>query len=192
MKVIYQHFLNKKYIYLRIILRLMSHAIFLDRDGVINKHRTDYVKNIQEFELLPDVQDYLKELLSLGFKLIIVTNQSAVNRGLLTTEELLIIHQYLVDKLARHDCQIVDIFFCPHMPNENCECRKPKVKMFLDAAKKHNIDLGNSWVVGDSQTDIQAANKIGCRSIKVATNTSLKRAVDIISDQSRIKNTKTR
>lgn len=161
----------------------------MDRDGVINRHRTDYVKNLQEFELLPNIHDYLKELLNLGFKLIIITNQSAVNRGLLTTEELLNIHQYLVDKLSRHGCDIVDIFFCPHRPDENCECRKPKAKMFLDAANKHNIDLANSWVIGDSQTDIQAANKIGCKSIKVATNASLKKAVEMIRDQSRNENT---
>ena len=168
---------------------MKPYAIFLDRDGVINKHRADYVKNLQEFELLPNIHDYLKELLSLGFKLIIITNQSAINRGLLTTEELLNIHQFLVDNLARHGCDIVDIFFCPHRPNEDCECRKPKTKMFLDAAKKHNIDLANSWVIGDSQTDIQAANKIGCRSIKVTANGSLKNAIDIIRDKVMKENT---
>ena len=168
---------------------MSHHAVFLDRDGVINKYRSDYVKNLQEFEILPDIHCYLKELVDLGFKLIVITNQSAINRGLLTIDELLGIHQYLIDELSRLNCQIQDIFFCPHRPDENCECRKPKAKMFLDAAKKHNIDLVNSWVIGDSQTDIQAANKIGCRGIKIATNTSLKKAVEMIRAQLRNENT---
>lgn len=148
-------------------------AIFLDRDGVINKHRSDYVKNLNEFELLPDAPWYLRQLQNVGFKLIIVTNQSAVNRGLISLNRLKAIHDFLVDELSKQGCYIVDIFYCPHRPDENCECRKPKVKMFLEAARKHNIDLPKSWVIGDNQTDVEPGEKIGCKTIKIETNGSL-------------------
>jgi D-glycero-D-manno-heptose 1,7-bisphosphate phosphatase len=155
---------------------LLDSAIFLDRDGIINKHRSDYVKSIQEFEILPCVPYYLGKFRNLGFRLIIITNQSAVNRGLISSEELKIIHDYLIQKLFSFGCSIDDIFCCPHRPDENCECRKPKIRMFLDAARKHNIDLSKSWVIGDNETDIEPGKKIGCNTIKIKTNASLRRA----------------
>jgi D-glycero-D-manno-heptose 1,7-bisphosphate phosphatase len=169
---------------------LLASAIFLDRDGVINKHRTDYVKSIQEFEILPAVQYYLKLLQKLGFKLIVITNQSAVNRGLMSSEQLKVIHEYLIRELFRYGCSIDDIFYCPHRPDENCKCRKPRSKMFLDAARKHNIDLSKSWVVGDSDTDIEPGRKIGCNTIKIETNGSLSRAYAKIRNETRKKKTR--
>jgi histidinol-phosphate phosphatase family protein len=155
---------------------LLASAIFLDRDGVINKHRSDYVKSIEEFELLPNVAHYLKQLQKLGFKLVIITNQSAVNRGLMSLHQLKIIHDFLVQELYKHGCYIDDIFFCPHRPDEKCECRKPGIKLFLDAARIHKIDLSESWIIGDSQTDIEAGTKIGCNTMRIETNASLKQA----------------
>jgi D-glycero-D-manno-heptose 1,7-bisphosphate phosphatase len=162
---------------------LLTSAIFLDRDGVINKHRSDYVKSIGEFELLPRVAHYLRQLQKLGFKLVIVTNQSAVNRGLISLDQLKVIHNFLVKELSRHECYIADIFYCPHTPDENCECRKPNIKMFLDAARKHSIDLTRSWVIGDNDTDIEPGRKIGCNTIKIQTNASLRHAYYKIRDE---------
>ena len=160
----------------------MKHpAVFLDRDGIINKHRNDYVKNLNEFEILNDVPYYLKKLRDLGFKLIIITNQSAINRGLTTLEQVKQMHEFLEEELKRDDCYIDGIYLCPHRPDENCDCRKPKTKLFLEAAKKHNIDLIGSWVIGDSETDIEAGTRIGCRTIKIDTNGSLEEAVEIIA-----------
>ncbi|MDQ6862405.1 MAG: HAD family hydrolase [Thermoproteota archaeon] len=159
----------------------MQHrAVFLDRDGVLNKHRPDYVKSIHEFEILPDVQFYLAELQELGFKLFIITNQSAVNRGLLSSRELKAIHDFLIQQLAAFGCSIDGIFYCPHRPDENCDCRKPKTKMFLDVSRQYNIDLSKSWVIGDSETDIEAGSRIGCNAIKIGTNNSLEKAVCVI------------
>lgn len=157
-------------------------AIFLDRDGVINEHRPDYVKSIEEFQLLPDVPHYLRQLQDIGFKLIIITNQSAVNRGLISPRQLYVIHNFLVQELSRYKCHIADIFYCPHRPDENCECRKPKIKMFLEAAKEHSIDLSNSWVIGDNETDVEPGKKIGCNTIKIKTNNSLRQAYYKIKD----------
>ena len=162
---------------------MKSPAVFLDRDGIINKHRNDYVKNLDEFEILPSVLYYLRELRRLGFKLIIITNQSAINRGLTTLENVIQIHQFLRNKLNECGCTIDDIYFCPHMPDENCECRKPESKLFLEAAKKHNIDLSRSWVIGDNETDIEAGNKMGCKAIKIDTNSSLEKALRIIRSE---------
>ena len=164
---------------------MLASAIFLDRDGVINKHRSDYVKSIEEFELLPRVAHYLRELQKLGFKLVIVTNQSAVSRGLMSLDQLKIIHDFLIEELYKYGCYIDDIFFCPHRPDENCECRKPGIKMFLDAARIHKIDLSKSWIIGDSQTDIEAGIKIGCNTIKIKTNASLRQAYYKITDETR-------
>jgi D-glycero-D-manno-heptose 1,7-bisphosphate phosphatase len=152
---------------------LRSPAIFLDRDGVINRHRSDYVKSVKEFELLPEVPHYLKQLQDIGFKLIIVTNQSAVNRGLISQHQLKLIHDFLLKELSKSECHVTDIFSCPHRPDENCECRKPKTKMFLDAAQKHSIDLSRSWVIGDNETDVEPGRKIGSKTIKINTNGSL-------------------
>ncbi|MFZ0512944.1 MAG: HAD family hydrolase [Candidatus Nitrosopolaris sp.] len=169
------------------MIPLQYRAIFLDRDGVINKHRSDYVKTILELEILPSVPSHLAELQKLGFKLIIITNQSAVNRGLLSSEQLKIIHDFLIRELAAFGCSIDGIFYCAHRPNENCYCRKPKTKMFLDAATQHNIDLSQSWVIGDSDTDVEAGKKIGCNTIKIDTNKSLEKAVYIIRHHAREK-----
>jgi histidinol-phosphate phosphatase family protein len=164
---------------------MQSYAIFLDRDGVINKHRFDYVKSVQELTILPRVSYYLGRLQALGFKLIIITNQSAVNRGLLSHEQLKAIHDYLVRALAMHGCSIHDIFYCPHTPGQNCECRKPKPRMFLEAARRHNIDLRESWIIGDSDSDIEPGKMIGCKTLRIETNTSLKTAFNIIRTSTR-------
>jgi D-glycero-D-manno-heptose 1,7-bisphosphate phosphatase len=158
-------------------------AIFLDRDGVINKHRSDYVKSIEEFELLPDVTLYLRLFQSNGFKLIVVTNQSAVNRGIISLHQLQVINDFMLEELSKHECYIADIFYCPHRPDEDCECRKPNIKMFLDAAKKHSIDLLRSWVIGDNDTDITPGKKIGCKTIKIQTNSSLRQAYDKVREE---------
>jgi D-glycero-D-manno-heptose 1,7-bisphosphate phosphatase len=164
---------------------LAYRAIFLDRDGVINKHRRDYVKDIQEFEILPCVPNYLTQMRRLGFKLIIITNQSAVNRGLLSIEQLDLIHDFLIQELVGYGCPIDGILYCPHRPDEDCACRKPKIKMFLDASRLHNIDLSKSWLIGDNETDIEPGNKIGCNTIKIKTDASLKKALDVIRNRTR-------
>jgi len=155
-------------------------TIFLDRDGIINKKRNDYVKNINEFEFLPNVFEAIKKINELGFKIIIITNQSVVNRQIISEEELKGIHKYMMNEFKEKSCEISKIYYCPHKPNENCNCRKPNVGMIQQAVKDLDIDLSNSLLIGDSDSDIEAAKKMKIKSIKMKTNGSLIELIDNI------------
>ena len=101
-------------------------TIFLDRDGVINEEKKDYVKNLKEFKIIDGSLQAIKLLKNNNFRVIIITNQSAINRGLLSVEKLNEIHDFLKSKLLELDTTLDGIYFCPHTPNQNCMCRKPK------------------------------------------------------------------
>lgn len=159
---------------------MVNKAVFLDRDGVINIHRNDYVKSTDEFQLLPDVTQYLQLLTEKNFKLIIITNQSVVGRGLSTEKKLSDIHQKMQNIFKQFGFQIDKIYCCMHVPEDNCSCRKPGIELFEKAIKEFDIDIHNSWLIGDNQSDIQAGEKIGCKTILVKTNSGLKSAVERI------------
>jgi D-glycero-D-manno-heptose 1,7-bisphosphate phosphatase len=144
-------------------------AIFLDRDGVICENRIDHVKSWQEFEFLPGAKESLASLSRLGFSIIVVTNQAAIGRGLMTTEALEDIHQRMVAEIAAHGGRIDRIIYCPHHPEDECDCRKPKPGMLLHAAAEMNLDLTSSYLIGDAATDIQAGQQVGCHNILVLT-----------------------
>ena len=148
----------------------MKKAVFLDRDGVINKERKDYVKSIEEFQILNNIPKSIKMLKEKGFLVIVITNQSAINRGLITIETLNEIHNYLQNFLKENNTSIDDFYFCPHRPDENCKCRKPNPGMLIKAAQEHNIDMNQSFMIGNSLTDIQAAQKSGCKGILLNQN----------------------
>lgn len=144
-------------------------AIFLDRDGVICQNRADHVKSWNEFEFLPGVKKSLAALSQLGLPIIVVTNQAAIGRGLLTTEILEDIHQHMMAEIKAHGGRIDRIFYCPHRPEDGCECRKPKPGMLLQAAQEMGLDLTGSYLVGDVVSDIQAGQQVGCHTILVLT-----------------------
>ena len=159
----------------------MNKVVFLDRDGVINKEKDDdYIKKVEEFELLPQVGEFLEKIQRLGYQLVIITNQSAVNRGLLTHSELNKIHETMKNQLSLFDVNISGIYYCPHRPDENCECRKPKTKMFSLAIQEHEIDIDKSWFIGDKKTDLEAGMCIGLKTLQIEKNGSLKSAYDVI------------
>lgn len=151
----------------------MKKAIFLDRDGVINLERKDYVKSIKEFQINEDVPKAIAVLKEKGFLVIVITNQSAINRKLLTIEILDEIHNHLQKNLRDHNTSIDYFYFCPHRPDEKCECRKPNPGMLLKAAQEHNIEMNQSFMIGDSLTDIQAAEKAGCKGMLLKQNQNL-------------------
>jgi len=151
----------------------MFKAIFLDRDGVINEERKDYVKNLNEFIILKGVSKAIKLLKQNNFLVVIITNQSAINRKLLTVDELNKIHNYLQDILKKDNAMCDAIYYCPHKPDDNCDCRKPKPGLLLRAAQENNIDLQKSFLIGDSMTDIEAASEAGCKGILLKKNESL-------------------
>ena len=148
-------------------------AIFLDRDGVINEERKDYVKNVKEFKIKSDVGKTIKILKDHGFLVIIITNQSAINRKILSVQKLNEIHDYFNNYLKKYNTFVDGIYFCPHTPNENCECRKPKPGLLLKAKKDFDMLFKDSWMIGDSQTDIEVAKTVGCNSILLASNDNL-------------------
>lgn len=160
----------------------MSPVLFLDRDGVINKKREDYVKNIEEFEFLPNIFDALKKLNNLGITIIIITNQSIVNRKIISENQLNEIHDFMQKKMKERSCSITKIYFCPHRPDEKCSCRKPDTGMIEQAVKDFNINLKNSLLIGDSESDIEAANRMKISSIKLETNGDLNHLINDIKE----------
>ena len=153
-------------------------AVFLDRDGTLIED-VGYLTRLAEVKLLPGAPEALRRLRSAGFLLIVVTNQSAVARGLLTEHRLQRIHQSIQEALREHGAEVDDFFYCPHLPdadvqryNRNCTCRKPEPGMLLEAARKWNIDLRRSYTVGDSERDMEAGKRAGCRTILLAAEQS--------------------
>ena len=159
-------------------------TIFLDRDGVINKERNDYVKSISELEIFPNVAKNVELLKNAGFLVVIITNQSAINRGLITHEMLDQIHSSIQNYLKANGTCVDGFFYCPHKPDENCNCRKPKSGLLHQAILELNIDVNSSWMIGDNDSDIEASTSIGCKAIKISNNFSLDNAVDKILNYS--------
>lgn len=130
--------------------------IYLDRDGVINED-FGYVSKVENFKFVDGVFEALKKLLSLGYELIIVTNQSGIGRGYYSLEDFQTLTNYMLDELKKQDINILKVYYCPHSPEVNCECRKPKDEMILQSLNDFSIDLKNSWLVGDKISDIECA-----------------------------------
>jgi len=137
-------------------------VVFLDRDGVINRDSPDYIKSWSEFEFLPGSLEALKQLTLNGFTIIVVTNQSMIHRKMVSLKTLDTIHARMKEAVQSNGGEIKDIFFCPHIPEEGCDCRKPNPGLIYKAKKKYGIDLETSIMVGDSAKDIQCARNAGC------------------------------
>lgn len=156
---------------------MSKRACFLDRDGVINQERKDYVKNLDEFKVLNGVTEAIRLLKENNLVVIVVTNQSAINRGLLSVRTLHNIHNYLQNYLRKYKTFVDGFYFCPHLPSEECNCRKPKAGMLIQAAKEHDIDLKKSFFIGNEIADIQAASNAGCKGILIKEGQTLLQTV---------------
>lgn len=150
-------------------------AVFLDRDGTIIR-QVELLHKASEVKLFPESARAIKTLNELGYVVVIVTNQPVVARGIISPKEVDEIHAVLVDRLAKKGATIDGIYFCPHHPKANikkyrikCSCRKPEIGMILKAAKKFNIDIKKSFLVGDSTRDVQAGNRAHLTTILVKT-----------------------
>ena len=162
----------------------MTKAIFLDRDGVINQERKDYVKKLDEFIILDKTSDAINIIKNHGFLVIIITNQSPINRKLLSVETLNKIHEKLQSYLERYDTSFDGVYFCPHTPSENCECRKPKPGLILQAVIDFQIDLSESYMIRNSETDVHAAKNAGCKGILLKKDqTLLEVVVDLFESE---------
>lgn len=168
-------------------LHRKQRAVFLDRDGTINRY-VGFLRNTDEFELLDGVTDAIRLINQSGYLAIVVTNQPVIARGEVTWEGLDEIHRKMETLLGQEGAYIDDIFICPHHPDRgfegerpeykfDCACRKPKPGLLLEATEKYNIDLSNSWMIGDSDSDIAAGNAAGCKTVRIDENMSLLDAV---------------
>ena len=165
-------------------------AIFLDRDGTINKY-VGFLRDIDEFELNNGVEDAIKRINTSGYLAIVVTNQPVIARGEVTYSQLDEIHNKMETLLGNKGAYLDAIYFCPHHPHKgyegevpelkiDCDCRKPKPGMLLKAAKDFNIDLSQSWMIGDDDNDVLAGGAAHCRTIKIEKGGILLDAVNSV------------
>lgn len=141
-----------------------NRAVFIDRDGTINRKAPakDYIKSWSEFEFIPGAAEAIRLLHDRGFKAVVVTNQSQIGKGIVSQAQVDGINARMKKELAGKGAPIDGIYVCPHHPDENCPCRKPKTGLMTDAAKDLGIDILNSYVVGDSAKDILMGKNAGC------------------------------
>lgn len=142
----------------------MTRALFLDRDGVINKNNKP-INKPEDFELYEGVKEALREAEKLGFELYVVTNQGGIELGYITEEQLNAIHDRMV-KLLKGYCKIKEIVFCKDYYKDS-GCRKPRPDMILNLSKKYSINLSESYMIGDRDTDIEAGKRAGCKTAKI-------------------------
>ncbi len=135
-------------------------VIFLDRDGVINQE-VGYLHKSKDFKFIDGTFEACKQFQSLGYKLIVVTNQSGIARGYYQEEDFHILTKWMLAQFDNRDIDILDVFFCPHGPKSTCKCRKPQPGMLLEACDKYDINMEGSWIIGDKEADITAANSAG-------------------------------
>ncbi|MBI5406108.1 MAG: D-glycero-beta-D-manno-heptose 1,7-bisphosphate 7-phosphatase [Nitrospirae bacterium] len=143
-------------------------AVFIDRDGTINEE-TGYVDSLDKFRLLPGVTDAIRALNQNDIPAILITNQSGIARGYFTTDFLKALHEKMHRELEKNGCRLDGIYLCPHHPDEDCACRKPKPGMLLRAAREKGIGLHNSYVIGDKIIDVELAHRVGAKGILVLT-----------------------
>lgn len=149
---------------------MVQGGIFLDRDGVINEvlsHRVKFVNKPTDFYLLEGVGEAIKLLNDMEYKVFVVTNQGGIGLGYMKEDALKAVHDKMKDDLAQFGASITDIIYCPHQPHGNCKCRKPKPEMILKLAKKHQIDVNKSYMVGDRAPDIEAGKAAGTKTVIV-------------------------
>ena len=157
----------------------MKKAVFIDRDGVLVED-TGYVHKIEDFKLIKNAIEGLKLLKK--YKLFIITNQSGIARGVYKVEDFLKFNNHLIKELKRHNIKIEKTYYCPHKPEDNCNCRKPKTKFLEDAEKEFDIDLKKSFVIGDRKSDFEMGKNAGCKTIHVLTGFGIKAKNDVKPD----------
>jgi D-glycero-D-manno-heptose 1,7-bisphosphate phosphatase len=158
-------------------------AVFLDRDGVLNKEMGDYVCRLEDFHVLEQNFEPLKTLQEKGYLLIVATNQGGLAKGWYTEDELAKMHAHLKDVYAQHGVQFTDIFYCPHHPDftGDCDCRKPKPGMLLRGIEKYNIDPAKSYFIGDRERDVEAGAAAGVKGILINSDQPISDVLDLIN-----------
>lgn len=157
----------------------MNKAVFLDRDGTINVDK-NYLYRKEDFELLPHTIEALRLLQNAGFLLVVITNQSGIARGYYTEEQFMKLNQWMIETFRTKGITIDAVYYCPHHPQakieqyrRNCNCRKPKTKLFEDAVRDLNIDLAKSFAIGDRLRDCSICQRSNCRGFVIGNTESL-------------------
>ena len=150
-------------------------TIFLDRDGVVNKE-VRYLYKLSDFEFIDGIFDACLYFQKLSYEIVIVTNQSGITRGYYNENDYQKLTEWMLGQFNIKGISILDILYCPHGPESKCNCRKPKPGMFIEAKYKYDISMKDSWMIGDKETDIEAANLAGI------TNTILVRSGHLIDE----------
>ena len=148
---------------------MANKAVFLDRDGTIAED-VGYCQSPETFKLFHTTAEAIKLLNEYGFKVIVITNQSGIGRGYFTEETLSEIHQKMKGELAENGAYVDAIYWCPHHPRDNCDCRKPKPALIFRALQDFGIELKSSCVIGDQPSDIELGRNVGCRNILIASS----------------------
>jgi D-glycero-D-manno-heptose 1,7-bisphosphate phosphatase len=152
----------------------MNKAVFLDRDGVVNKELGDYILRYEEFEILPELIPFLYEVRKRGFKVIIITNQAGIAKGLYDHALVDACHAFLTEELAGHGLILDEIYYCPHHPDfGECLCRKPKSLLIEKALARFDLDPSQCLMIGDKDRDVEAAEGAGVKGFRVSPNPTL-------------------
>ncbi len=164
----------------------MNRAAFLDRDGVINRKTPEdtYVTCWEEMHFLPGVAKAICMLKQAGFRVIVVSNQRCVAKGLITADGLDAIHRRMCSELAAAGAIIDAVYYCPHEKQPPCSCRKPAPGMLLSAAYEHQVDLAASWMIGDSEDDVQAGKNAGCKTALLISSDKIPSSTADVAAQS--------
>ena len=157
----------------------MSKAVFMDRDGVIVED-PGYVHKIEDFKIIPNAVDALKLLKN--YKLVIVTNQSGIGRGYYSLDDFNKFNNHLLNELKKHGIKIEKTYYCPHKPDDNCNCRKPKAKFLKNAEKDLKIEMKKSFSIGDRKSDYEFGKNAGCKTIHVLTGYGIQSKHEVKSD----------
>ncbi len=152
----------------------MEKVVFLDRDGTVSKDSIYHIKSWEEFNFLPNAKDGIKLLTDNGFKIIFITNQSVIARKMVTPKGLDLIHNNMIKEIEEKGGKVEKIYFCPHHPDEGCDCRKPQPGMLKKAIEENGINAEKSYMVGDRIMDIQVGKKVGCKTILISNDRGLK------------------
>jgi lipopolysaccharide heptosyltransferase II len=160
-------------------------AIFLDRDGTLIQDK-NFISKVEDVEFIPGSIKAVKIFKDMGYKVVIVSNQSGIGRGILTREIVDKINEYMLDQLKKDNLDIDGVYYCPHIPDDNCECRKPNLKMVNQASSRLNLNLKNSWAIGDKLSDVMLGQNMGGKGVLVLTGFG-KRELQKIKDKSNIK-----
>ena len=165
--------------------------VILDRDGVINQDSADYIKSVDEWQAIPESLTAIAQLNQAGYQVAVVTNQSGLGRGLFSEADLNAMHDKMQQQLQAVGGEIASIFYCPHHPDEACNCRKPKAGLFLQVADYFNGDLSGVLSVGDSLRDLQATQAVNAKPVLVLTGKGQKTQAQLqqLADTHPLKNT---